>query len=120
MKKKQAAPPNKIRIKKGDMVKVIAGSDKDKTGRVLSVDHKTGRLMVEGVKMIKRHTRPNPQKQIKGGVAERESSVHVSNVSAMTSGGVATRIAIKVEGEGATRRRTRIARKTGESLDRKG
>jgi large subunit ribosomal protein L24 len=120
MKTKKAPPPNKIRLKKGDMVKVIAGSDKDKTGRVLSVDRKTGRLLVEGVKMMKRHTRPNPQKQIKGGIAEREASIHVSNVSAITSGGVATRIAYKVEGEGATARRTRIARKTGETLDRKG
>ena len=122
MKKKKAAPPDKIKIKKGDIVMVIAGkgAESGKTGRVLSVDRKTGRLLVEGVKMIKRHTRPNPAKQIKGGIAERESSIHVSNVSAVTSGGVATRIGYRIDGEGASAHRTRIARKTGESLDRKG
>jgi large subunit ribosomal protein L24 len=110
--KKQIVAPNRIRIKKNDVVKVIAGRDKGKTGRVLEVDHKTGRLLVEGVMLVKRHTRPNPQRQIKGGIAEKEGPIHVSNVMAMTSGGVATRIGVKVEGG----RRVRIARKTGEEL----
>ena len=64
----------KTRIKKNDQVKVIAGRDKGKTGKVISVDRWSGKLIVEGVSMIKRHTRPNPQKQIKGGIAEKESS----------------------------------------------
>jgi large subunit ribosomal protein L24 len=115
MKKKVAPPPNRIRVKKNDSVKVIAGRDKGKTGRVLEVDRERGRVLVEGVSLIKKHTRPNPQRQIKGGIAEREASIHVSNVMLLTSGGVATRVGIKVSGE----TRTRIARKTGESLDKK-
>ena len=59
---------------------MIAGRDKGKTGRVLQVDRETGKVLVEHVMMIKRHTRPNPAKQIKGGIAERESPIAVSNV----------------------------------------
>ena len=95
----------KIRIKKDDTVKVIAGRDKGKTGRVLDVDRVNGRVLVEGVSLVKRHTRPNPPKQIKGGIAERESSIAMSNVMIVTSGGVATRIGYRIEGTGATRRR---------------
>jgi large subunit ribosomal protein L24 len=58
---------HKVKIKKDDTVKVIAGRDKGKTGRVLHVDRVTGRVLVEGVSMVKRHTRPNPSRQIKGG-----------------------------------------------------
>ena len=118
-KKKQAPPPNKIRIRKNDTVKVITGKDKGKTGRVLAVNHQTGRALVEGVHLTKQHTRPNPGKQIKGGIAEREAPIHVSNVMILTAGGIATRIGIRIDGEGATARRTRIARKTGETLDKK-
>jgi len=114
MKKKVAPPPNRIRVKKNDSVKVIAGRDKGKTGRVLEVNRETGRVLVEGVSLIKRHTRPNPQRQIKGGIAEREASIHVSNVMLVTSGGVPTRIGMKITGD----TRTRIARKTGENLDK--
>ncbi|HEY4362976.1 MAG TPA: 50S ribosomal protein L24 [Bryobacteraceae bacterium] len=110
----------KIKIKKDDTVKVIAGRDKGKTGRVLDVDRQRGRLLIEGVSMVKRHTRPNPSKQIKGGIAERESSIAVSNVMVMTSGGVPTRIGYRLEGTGATTRRVRVARKGGEILDKKG
>ena len=74
------AEPVKIRLTKNDVVKVIAGRDKGKQGRVIEIDRRTGRVVVEHVMMIKRHTRPNPAKQIKGGIAERESSIHVSNV----------------------------------------
>jgi large subunit ribosomal protein L24 len=116
-KKKQAPPPNKIRLKKGDMVKVIAGRDKGKSGRIIEVDIDKGRLVVEGVMMVKRHTRPNPARQIKGGIAEREGSIHVSNVMAMTSAGVATRIGYRVEKSAAgVVTKTRIARKTNEIL----
>jgi large subunit ribosomal protein L24 len=69
--------------------------------------------------MVKRHTRPNPAKQIKGGIAEKEGSIHVSNVMLLTSGGVATRVGYKVDSVGGKTRRTRIARKTGEALDSK-
>jgi large subunit ribosomal protein L24 len=108
----------KIRIKKDDTVKVIAGRDKGKTGRVLDVDRVAGRVLIEGVSMVKRHTRPNPSKQIKGGIAERESSIAVSNVMIVTSGGVATRIGYRMEGTGTTTRRVRIAKKGGEILDK--
>lgn len=110
----------KIRIKKNDTVKVIAGKDKGKTGRVLEVNRETGRVLVEGVNLVKRHTRPNPAKQIKGGIAEREAPIHVSNVMVVTSSGQVSRIGYRIEGEGPTARRVRIARKTGEVLDRKG
>jgi large subunit ribosomal protein L24 len=109
----------KIRLKKDDMVKVIAGRDKGKTGRVLDVDRDRGRVLVEGVSLIKRHTRPNPSRQIKGGIAERESSIAISNVMMMTSGGVATRIGYRMETSGTTTRRVRIAKKGGEILDKK-
>ena len=109
----------KIKIKKDDTVKVIAGRDKGKTGRVLQVDRVTGRVLVEGVSLVKRHTRPNPAKQVKGGIAERESLIHASNVMIVTSGGQATRIGYRIEGEGASARRVRIARKGGETLDKK-
>jgi large subunit ribosomal protein L24 len=108
----------KIRIKKDDTVKVIAGKDKGKTGRVLDVDRVNGKVLVEGVSMAKRHTRPNPQKQIKGGIAERESAIAVSNVMIVTSGGVATRIGYRIEGTGATKRHVRVAKKGGEILDK--
>src|SRR6202140_2341622 len=110
----------KIKIKKEDTVKVIAGRDKGKTGRVLHVDRALGKVLVEGVSMVKRHTRPNPAKQIKGGIAERESAIAISNVAVVTSGGVATRVGYRIEGTGAAMRRVRIARKTGEILDKKG
>ena len=111
--------PKTIRIRKNDTVRVIAGRDKGKTGRVLEVNRTTGRVLVEGVQMIKRHTRPNPSRQIKGGIAEKESPIHVSNVMLLTPGGVPTRVSVRVEGEGATIRRTRVARKTGEVLETK-
>ncbi|MBX9602816.1 MAG: 50S ribosomal protein L24 [Bryobacteraceae bacterium] len=111
----------RTRIKKDDTVMVITGRDKGKTGRVLEVDREKGRLLVEGVMMVKRHTRPNPQRQIKGGIAERESSIHISNVMIVTSEGKPTRVAMKVEGAGPGARKTRVAsaRRGGETLDKK-
>src|ERR671927_1200852 len=94
--------PVRIKIKKDDMVRVIAGRDKGKTGKVLDVDRFTGKVTVEGVMMVKRHTRPNPAKQIKGGVAEKPMPIHVSNVMILTSGGIPTRIGYKMETIGNT------------------
>ena len=111
--------PVKIKIRKEDTVKVIAGKDKGKTGRVLDVDRVRGKVLIEGVGMVKRHTRPNPSRQIKGGIAERESPIAISNVMLLTSGGVATRVGYRVEGTGASSRRVRYARKGGEILDKK-
>ena len=117
--KKDRRPPVRIQLKKNDPVKVIAGRDKGKTGRVLDVDRERGKVLVEGVGMVKRHTRPNPSKQIKGGIAERESPVAISNVMMMTSGGVATRVGYRTESTGTVTRRVRIAKKNGEILDKK-
>jgi large subunit ribosomal protein L24 len=111
--------PVKVKIRRDDTVKVITGKDKGKTGRVLDVDRVRGKVLIEGVGMVKRHTRPNPSRQIKGGIAERESPIAISNVMLLTSGGVATRVGYRVEGTGASVRRVRYARKGGEILDKK-
>lgn len=116
---KKAEPPKRIRIRKNDTVKIISGKEAGKTGRVIEVDRATGRLIIEGMNLVKRHTRANPAKQIKGGIAEREAPIHVSNVMVLTSGGVPTRIGFKTESTGGKTRRIRIARKTGETLDKK-
>jgi large subunit ribosomal protein L24 len=118
----QHKPKNlvKVKIKKDDTVKVIAGRDKGKAGRVLQVDRERGTVLVEGVSMVKRHTRPNPSRQIKGGIAERESPISISNVMILTSGGVATRVGYRFESTGTALRRVRVARKGGEILDKKG
>ncbi len=108
-------PKIKVKIKKDDTVKVLAGRDRGKTGRVLDVDTARGRVLVEGISLVKRHTRPNPAKQIKGGIAERESSIAISNVMVMTSGGVATRVGYRMDGKN----RVRVAKKGGELLDKK-
>ena len=70
----------KTKLKKGDLVRVIAGNDRGRTGRVLKVFPKAGRVVVEGVNLIKRHTRPT-QKNPKGGILEKEAPIHASNVS---------------------------------------
>ena len=106
-------------IRRNDTVIVTAGKDSGKRGRVLKVLPEKNRLIVEGVNIIKRHTRPNPQRQVKGGIAERESPIAISNVMLLTSGGVATRVGYRVEGTGASSRRVRFARKGGETLDKK-
>ncbi len=74
----------KTRIKKNDTVLVIAGRSKGSRGRVLRVDRKHGKILVEGCNMVKKHVRPNPQKQIKGGIAESESTMDISNVELVT------------------------------------
>lgn len=73
------------RIRKDDMVEVIAGKDKGKRGRVVKILHKQGRVVVEGVMMVKRHTKPN-QKNAQGGILEKEGSVHISNVMPIDPG----------------------------------
>jgi large subunit ribosomal protein L24 len=118
---KKAPPPRRIELKKEDTVKVISGRDKGKSGRVLRVDREQGRILVEHVGMIKRHTRPNPSKQIKGGIAERESPIAVSNVMIVCPGcNKATRIGHHIDQlAGGRARRTRICRKCGSTLDKK-
>jgi large subunit ribosomal protein L24 len=119
--KRKPAEPVRVDIKKEDTVKVITGRDKGKTGRVLAVNRETGKLLVEHVMMIKRHTRPNPAKQIKGGIAERESPIQSSNVMIVCPGcNKAVRIAHHTDHvAGGKSRRTRVCRKCGQTLDRK-
>lgn len=117
--KRGARSPVRIKVKKDDLVRVIAGRDKGKTGKVLEVDRLARKVTVEGVMVVKRHTRPNPSKQIKGGIADKPMPMDVSNVMVLTAGGVPTRIAYKLESLGGKVRRIRIARKGGETLDRR-
>jgi large subunit ribosomal protein L24 len=111
--------PLRIKIKKDDLVRVISGRDKGKTGKVLEVDRFARKVTVEGVMVVKRHTRPNPQKQIKGGIADKPMSFDVSNVMILTAGGIPTRIGYRVENVGGKLLRTRVARKGGETLDKR-
>ena len=83
------------------------------------MDRFAGKVTVEGVMVVKRHTRPNPSKQVKGGIAEKPMPISVSNVMILTPGGIPTRIGYKLETVGGKVRRVRIARKGGETLDRK-
>ena len=73
----------RLHVKKNDTVKVISGKSKGKVSRVLAVRPDEGTAVVEGVNFVKRHTRPNPQRNIKGGIAEKESAIHVSNLMVM-------------------------------------
>jgi len=106
----------RIRIRKNDLVEVISGRDKGKRGKVLVVLPEKGRLLVQGVNFIKRHTRPNPQKNIKGGIAEREAPIHVSNVMIVSpDDDKRTRMGFKLLPDG---RKARIGRRSGEVLDK--
>jgi large subunit ribosomal protein L24 len=111
--------PVRVKIKKDDLVRVIAGRDKGKTGKVLEVDRFSRKVTVEGVMIVKRHTRPNPSKQIKGGIADKPMPIDISNVMMLTAGGIPTRIGYKVESMGGKARRTRVARKGGETLEKR-
>ena len=119
--RRKPAEPVRIDLKKEDTVKVISGRDRGKTGRVLQVDRETGRVLVEHVMMVKRHTRPNPQKQIKGGIAERESPINSSNLMIVCPGcNKAVRVAHHIDQlPGGKTRRTRVCRKCGQLLDKK-
>jgi len=106
----------RIRIRKNDVVEVISGRDRGKRGKVLVVLPDKGRLLVQGVNFIKRHTRPNPQKNIKGGIAEREAPIHVSNVMIVSpEDDKRTRIGFRLMPDG---RKARIGRRGGEVLDK--
>ena len=111
--------PVRLKIKKDDLVKVIAGKDKGKTGKVLEVDRLARKVTVDGLQMVKRHTRPNPSKQVKGGIADKPMPMDISNVMILTAGGIPTRVGYKLENVSGKVRRTRIARKGGETLDKK-
>ena len=109
----------KLRIKKEDSVIVISGKDRDltKPRRVLQVIPSKQRVMVEGANLIKRHTRPNPQRNIKGGIVEREAPVHVSNLMVVCPEcNKPVRVARKVFEDGT---RHRVCRKCNGIIDRK-
>ena len=101
------------RIKKGDQVVVNTGKDKGKQGEVIRVDG--DRVVVSNVNIIKRHTKPNPQAGVAGGVVEREASMHISNVALFNpASGKGERIGFKVLEDG---RKLRVFRSSGEALD---
>ena len=103
-------------IRKNDTVVITTGKDSGKRGRVLRVLPLKNRLIVEGVNMIKRHTRPNPQKNIKGGIVEREASLHASNVQLVCPEcNTMTRVGHKILGDG---RKVRICRKCEGVVDK--
>ena len=103
-------------VRKNDNVMVMAGRDRGKRGRVLKVFPDRNRVVVEGVNFIKRHTRPNPRANVKGGIVEREASVHASNVQIVCPEcGVPTRIGRQLLGDG---RKVRICRKCDGAVDK--
>jgi large subunit ribosomal protein L24 len=112
----ERAVRNRIQIRKGDQVKVLAGRDAGKTGRVLSINAKTNRIVVEHVAIMKRHTRPNPQKNIKGGIVEKEAAINISNVLIVCpSCGKHTRIGHKIAADGT---KSRICKRCDATLDK--
>ena len=98
-----------IKIKRNDQVEVIAGKDKGKRGRVLRVLSDKNRLLVEGVMMVKKHVKPNPQKNIKGGIAEQEATIHLSNVMVVDAEGKRTRVGARIEGD----KKVRVSKASG-------
>lgn len=100
-----------MKIKTGDTVKVIAGKDKDKEGKILSVNRKTGRVIVEGVNMVTKHAKPSAANQ-QGGIVNREAPIDASNVMYIHKG-KATRLGYRVE-DG---KKVRVAKSTGEAID---
>ena len=102
-----------VQIRKGDNVKVIAGKDAGKSGRVLSVNAAKNTVVVEHVGIIKRHTRPNPSKNIKGGIVEKEAGINVSNVMVICGNcGKHTRIGHTILPDGSKVRSCRHCKST--------
>ena len=100
-----------MKIKKGDMVKVIAGKDKDKEGKVMAVNHDKNTVIVEGVNMITKHTKPSAANQ-NGGIVKQEGPIDASNVMYIHKG-KATRVGFKMDGD----KKVRFAKSTGEVID---
>jgi large subunit ribosomal protein L24 len=104
-----------IKIKRNDKVEVIAGKDKGKQGRVLRVIAEKNRVLVEGVMMVKKHMKPNPQKNIQGGIAEQESTIHISNVMLVDAEGNKTRVGSRLEGD----KKVRFSKVSGNAIPEK-
>ena len=100
-----------MKIKKGDLLKVIAGRDKDKEGKVLTVNHDKNTVIVEGVNMITKHTKPSAANQ-NGGIVKQEGPIDASNVMYIHKG-KATRVGFKMDGD----KKVRVAKSTGEVID---
>jgi len=100
------------KIKKGDRVVVITGKEKGREGRVLKVMPKEQRLVVEGLNMVQRHTRPT-QADPQGGIKNKEAAIHVSNVAIVDSNGKPTRVGFRVDGD----KKVRVAKTTGEVIN---
>ena len=100
-----------MKLRKGDTVKVIAGKDKDKEGKVIAVNQKTGKVIVEGVNMLTKHTKPSAQNQ-NGGIVHQEAPIDISNLMYVHNGKT-TRVGFKIEGD----KKVRIAKSTGEVID---
>jgi large subunit ribosomal protein L24 len=105
----------RTRLRKNDTVEVLTGRDAGKRGKILKVIPEKNRVIVQGVAFVKRHTRPNPQRNIKGGIAEREAPLHVSNVALVCGEcGKPTRIGARLLEDG---RKVRVCRKCKGVLD---
>ena len=100
-----------LKIKKGDTVKVIAGKDKDKEGKVIAVNRKNNTLLVEGINMVTKHAKPSMANQ-QGGIIHQESAIDASNVMYLHKG-KATRVGFKMDGD----KKVRYAKSTGEVID---
>ncbi len=100
-----------MKIKKGDTVKVIAGKDKDKEGKVIAVNKKDGTVLVEGINMLTKHTKPSMANQ-NGGIVHQEGYIDASNVMLLHNG-KATRVGFKMDGD----KKVRFAKATGEVID---
>ena len=115
MRREIAAKPAPISIRHGDTVKIMTGRDKGKTGKVLSVNPGKQSVTVEHANMIKRHTRPNPSKNVRGGILEKEGPIHVSNVLVVCPGcGKHTRVAHTKLSDGTS---SRACRRCGQALE---
>ena len=113
MKKKQPEYKGKTTVRKGDDVVIMTGKNRGAHGKVLRVVPAKGRVVVEGVNLIKRATRPNPQKNIKGGIVEREAAIAISNVMLRDpETGKPTRVGVRVEGG----ERVRFARRSNATI----
>jgi large subunit ribosomal protein L24 len=104
-----------IKIKRNDTVEVIAGKDKGKRGRVIRVIAEKNRVLVERVMMIKKHLKPNPQRNIQGGIAEQESPIHISNVMLVDGEGNKTRVGTRIEGD----KKVRFSKVSGNNIPEK-
>lgn len=105
---------NNVDIRRNDTVKVISGRDKGKEGRVLRVFPAESKVLVEHVMMVKKNVRPNPQRQIKGGIADQESRINISNVKLICPTCGPVRLGHEMQGN----RKVRVCKKCGTTLDK--